>query len=119
MIARFLANFVAMTHFGVVMFIILGGLLVLRWPGLIWVHLPLAIWGVVIELFDWSCPLTPLENYLRKLGGSEGYSGGFVDHYIFPLLYPDGMSRKMQYVVGAIVLVINFAIYTRLFTRGR
>jgi hypothetical protein len=89
---RTLADLTVLLHFGFVLFVVVGGLLVLRWPRLRWMHLPAAVWGVLIEFFGWICPLTPLENHLRDLRGQSGYAGGFIDHYIVSVLYPEADS---------------------------
>ena len=106
-----LADLVVWIHLVFVVFVVLGGLLVMKRPGLIWIHLPAAIWGVVIELSGWICPLTPLENWLRHKGGEEIYYSDFVAHYLLPMLYPQGLTRRSQMVLGALVLVVNGAIY--------
>ena len=105
------ADLVIWIHFAFVVFVVLGGLLVMRWPRLIWVHLPAAMWGVIIELCGWICPLTPLENWLRRKGGGENYHSDFVAHYLLPMLYPQGLTRKSQITLGALVVVVNVAIY--------
>jgi hypothetical protein len=107
----FLADLVVALHFLFVLFVIFGGLLVLRWPRLAYVHLPVAAYGALIELVGWICPLTPLEKRLREQAGLEGYEGGFVEHYILPVLYPSGLNRGVQLVLGALVIGINFVIY--------
>jgi hypothetical protein len=107
----FLADLVVVAHFIFVLFVVFGGLLVLRWPKLAYVHLPVATYGALIELVGWICPLTPLEKRLREQAGLEGYEGGFVEHYILPLLYPSGLNRGVQLVLGALVIGINVAIY--------
>lgn len=96
-----------------------GGLLVLRWPRVAYLHIPAAIWGVAIELAGGICPLTPLENSLRQQAGGTGYSGGFIEHYILPILYPASLTRNIQLVLGALVLVVNVAIYVFVFRRGK
>jgi Protein of Unknown function (DUF2784) len=96
---------------------VLGGLLVLRWPWIAWPHIPAAIWGVLIEYTGWLCPLTPLENSFRMQGGDAGYSGGFIEHYIQPLLYPAGLTRSSQVVLGSIALILNLAAYGILISR--
>ena len=106
-----LADMVVLVHLGFVVFVVLGGLLVMKWPGLIWIHLPAVFWGVAIELSGWICPLTPLENWLRHKGGEENYQFDFVAHYLLPMLYPQGLTRRSQIVLGALVLVVNGAIY--------
>jgi Protein of Unknown function (DUF2784) len=114
---RTLADLIVALHFGFVLFVVLGGLFVLRWPRLLWVHLPAAVWGVLIEFFGWTCPLTPLENHLRQLGGEVGYSGGFIEHYIVAVLYPERLSRWTQVILGVLVLILNALVYRRVFTR--
>lgn len=109
--ARLLADVVLLLHAAFVLFVMLGALLVLRWPRLAWVHVPAVLWGAGIEFTGRVCPLTPLENHLRRLAGDEGYAGGFVEHYVFPVLYPDGLTRNAQLVLGVLVLVINVTVY--------
>lgn len=109
------ADLVVWIHLAFVVFVVLGGLLVMRWPRLIWVHLPAAMWGVIIELCGWICPLTPLENWLRREGGGENYHSDFVAHYLLPMLYPQGLTRKSQITLGALVVVVNVAIYGWIF----
>ena len=111
MLYRLLADLVVLVHSGFVLFVVLGGLLVLRWPRAAWVHLPAALWGAGIEFLGGICPLTPLENHLRRLGGEAGYTGGFVEHYVLPVLYPEGLTRGVQLVLGAFVLVLNIVVY--------
>jgi hypothetical protein len=109
------ATTIALLHLLFILFVLFGGLLVLRWPRLMWVHLPAAAWGVLIEFFGWWCPLTKWENYFLQAAGRAGYSGGFVSHYIMPVIYPAGLTRGMEVVLGAIVLVINLAVYVKVF----
>ena len=115
MLYRLLADAVLVLHLAFVLFVAVGGFLVLKWPRLAWVHLPVVIWGGLIELTGWICPLTPLENLLRKAGGEAGYAGGFIDHYIIALIYPEGLTRTMQIALGAMVFVVNTAIYVWVF----
>ncbi|MGH8130306.1 MAG: DUF2784 domain-containing protein [Steroidobacteraceae bacterium] len=119
MIYRFLADAVLVLHFAFIVFVVLGGLLVLRIPRLAWLHLPTVAWAALIEFFGWICPLTPLENRLRELGGQPGYAGGFIAHYVTALIYPAGLTRNSQYLLGALVVVINAAVYFRLWRRRR
>jgi Protein of Unknown function (DUF2784) len=112
-----LADLVLVVHLGFVLFVALGGLLVLRWPRLAWIHLPAAAWGALIEFTGGICPLTPLENRLRVLAGEAGYAGGFVEHYVTAVLYPDGLTRGAQVVLGVLVLLVNAVIYRRLLRR--
>ena len=116
---RALADFVVVVHIAFVAFVVLGGLLVLRQPRLAWLHLPAAAWGVMIEFAGWTCPLTPLENAFRERGGDAGYSGGFIEHYLLPVLYPAGLTRGIQFALGAAVLAINLAVYGLLLARRR
>ncbi|HCU13257.1 MAG TPA: DUF2784 domain-containing protein [Gemmatimonadetes bacterium] len=111
MIYRALADLVLVVHLAFVLFVVLGGLLVLRWPRLAWLHVPAAVWGVLIEYTGWICPLTPLENSLRERGGGAGYSGGFIEHYIQPVLYPAGLTRGTQIVLGSLALLVNLTAY--------
>lgn len=119
MLYRLLADLVVLVHFGFVLFVVLGGLLALRWPRATWLHLPTAIWGAGIEFAAGICPLTPLENHFRRLGGEGGYTGGFVEHYVLPVLYPDGLTREVQLVLGTFVVVLNLAVYTLVWRRAR
>lgn len=114
-----LADFVVIVHLSFVLFVILGGLLVLKWPWMIWVHIPAVVWGTIIEIIGGICPLTPLENWLRKLGGNNGYESGFIDHYVAPLLYPTHLTREGQILLGALVMITNLTIYVAIFLRNR
>ena len=116
---RLLADLVLILHAGFVVFVMLGALLVLRWPRIAWVHVPVTLWGAGIEFLGGICPLTPLENYWRQMAGDLGYPGGFVEHYVVSVLYPDGLTRRVQLVLGALVLVVNGAIYARVLWRTR
>ena len=116
---RWAAEAVVVLHFLFVLFVVLGGLLVLRWPRLAWFHLPAAIWGGAIELTGLICPLTPLEKWLREAGGLAAYEGGFIAHYILPVLYPAGLTRGTQVALGVAVTLLNAAIYMALWRRRR
>lgn len=100
-------------------FVVLGGLLVLRWPRIIWLHIPAVLWGALIEFAGWICPLTPLENRLRRQQGGTGFQGDFIAHYILPVLYPQGLTRRDQLFLGALALAINLAIYAWMFLKRR
>lgn len=108
---RILAGSVVAIHLAFVLFVALGGLLVWRWRRLAWAHLPAVAWGVWIELSGGVCPLTPLENHLRRLGGETAYGGDFVGHYLLPMLYPEGLSRGVQAALAGGVLALNAAAY--------
>ena len=107
-----LADATVLLHLTFVLFVVLGGLAVLRWPRMAWLHLPAAAWGVLIEFAGWICPLTPLENWFRRRAGQSGYEGGFIEHYVTALLYPAGLSRTTQWILGGLALAVNVAIYT-------
>ncbi len=119
MIYRALGDLVLVVHLAFVVFVVLGGLLVLRWPWMAFLHIPAAIWGVLIEYSGWICPLTPLENSFRRRGGEAGYSGGFIEHYIQPVLYPGGLTRGTQIVLGSLALLVNFAAYALVIARWK
>ncbi|MBI4502019.1 MAG: DUF2784 domain-containing protein [Gemmatimonadetes bacterium] len=119
MLFRWLADFVLLLHLAFVAFVVLGGVLVLRRPRLAWVHLPAAVWGVLIEYAGWVCPLTPLEILFRQRGGGAGYSGGFIEHYVTSTLYPEGLTRGVQILLGTVVLLGNLSIYLSLLIRHR
>lgn len=108
---RLLADLTVVAHGLFIVFVVLGGLLVLRWPRVAWVHVPCAIWGVLIEITGWICPLTPLENRFRRLAGEGGYGGGFIETYLLPLIYPGGLTREVQLVMGGLVVVVNASVY--------
>jgi hypothetical protein len=114
-IFRILADAVLVAHLAFVLFVGLGGLLVLRWPRLAWVHLPALAWGAWIELSGRICPLTPLEVTLRERGGEAGYAGGFIDHYVMMWMYPEGLTRSTQIAIAIGLFVSNTAIYAYLF----
>jgi hypothetical protein len=114
-----LADLVLVVHGLFVLFVVLGGLLVLRWPRLAWIHLPVAVWGVLVEFASIVCPLTPLENALRRRAGQGGYSGGFIEHYVTAALYPDGLTRGTQIALGILVLGFNAFVYRRVLSRRR
>jgi hypothetical protein len=114
-----LADLVLVVHLGFVLFVALGGLLVLRRPRLAWAHLPAAVWGVLIEYSGWTCPLTPVENALRERSGAAGYAGGFIDYYVTGAVYPEGLTRAQQMALGTLALLVNALCYRRLWLRAR
>lgn len=114
MIATIAADIVVLLHLGFILFVVVGGLAVLRWPRLALLHLPAVIWGALIELTGWICPLTPIENRLRAAADGVAYSGGFIDRYIMPIVYPSGLTRDMQLGLAAAVIVVNFVLYGKL-----
>jgi hypothetical protein len=116
---RFLADLVVGLHFVFVVFVVAGGLLVLRWPKLAYLHLPVAVYGAAIEFIGWICPLTPLENSLRRQAGESGYSTGFIEHYLLPILYPSALTRDIQFLLGLLVIAVNLGVYAYVFGRAR
>ncbi|MBF0625618.1 MAG: DUF2784 domain-containing protein [Magnetococcales bacterium] len=124
MIYRLMADGVVSVHILFVLFVLFGGLLLTRWPGLVWVHVPSAIWGAAIEFGGWICPLTHLENHLRRLSHQEGYTTSFVEHYLLPVIYPDlwfptGFPAWGFTLIGCGVILLNGVIYRRLWRRRR
>ena len=111
MIYSIAADGVLLLHLAFILFAVLGGLLVLRHPSLLPVHLAAVLWGVGIEMVGWICPLTPLENFLREQGGETGYTGGFIEHYLALLLYPENLTIELRYVLGMSLVVVNLIIY--------
>jgi uncharacterized protein DUF2784 len=115
---RILADATAIAHFAFVIFVAFGGLLVLRWRKLAWIHLPAAIWGAVIEIMNWSCPLTTYENLFRVRGGMQGYGDDFIAYHLFRWIYPAGLTRTMQFAIAVFVVAINTFVYARVFRRS-
>ncbi|MGE0703224.1 MAG: DUF2784 domain-containing protein [Vicinamibacterales bacterium] len=114
-----LADAIVLVHFAFVLFVLLGGLLVLSRPWTAWLHLPAALWGAWIEFAGWICPLTPIENWLRSVGGGQTYDASFVDRYVVSILYPPALTRDVQWTLGAVVLAINAAVYFLVWRRYR
>lgn len=106
-----LADALVLGHLLFVAFAIAGGFLLARWPKLVWLHLPAAAWGAIIEFTGWICPLTPLENRLRMLGGGSAYGGGFIERYLLPILYPENLTLPIQQVLGGVVVGVNLVAY--------
>ncbi len=111
MLPQLLADLTLITHLLFIIFVILGALLVIKWRWLIWIHLPCAIWGALLEINYWICPLTHLENYFRRQANEAGYTGGFIEHYLIPIIYPPGLTPGLQLAIGIFVILINFVIY--------
>ena len=116
---RTAADLVLVVHFAFILFVGLGGLLALRWPRAAWLHVPVALYGALIEFVGFTCPLTPLEVALRRRGGQAGYSGGFIEHYVTAALYPEGLTRPVQVAIGVGVLLLNAAVYAIVWRRWR
>jgi hypothetical protein len=112
---RLLIDIVIIFHLVFIIFVVFGGLLLLvdrRWA---LIHLPAAVWGALVEFMDFFCPLTPLENWLRKIGGRTVYMDDFIEHYLLPVIYPIGLTPSIQVMLGFFVIVINFLVYLLVF----
>lgn len=114
-----MADAVVLVHLGFILFVLFGGLLALRWPRAAWLHIPAAAWGAAVELGGRVCPLTPLENSLRRASGAAGYPGGFVEHYVIPLIYPGALTRELQLILGAGVILLNVGVYVFVWRKWR
>ncbi|MEA3404445.1 MAG: DUF2784 domain-containing protein [Pseudomonadota bacterium] len=113
------ADFIVLIHFAFIAFVLAGGLLAFKWRWLVWLHIPAVIWGSLIVMVGWICPLSPLEYWLRQLGAGEAYSDSFIDHYLTPVIYPAGFTDEMKIAMGIIVLVINVVVYTIFLVRRK
>ena len=116
---RMLADALLVGHLAFVLFVVFGGALVLLWPRLAWLHVPAVFWGALVELTGWVCPITPLENVLRNAAGQAGYAGGFVEHYVVALLYPEGLTHGTQLIFALLVIALNAVFYGTLVSRAR
>ena len=119
MLNRFAADAVLVLHLLFILFVVAGALLVLRWPRMAWLHLPAAAWGTFVEATGRICPLTTLENVLRRQAGLEGYTDSFVEHYLVPVIYPAGLTRDIQWWLAAVVVVTNVVCYSYILRRRR
>ncbi|MNI28569.1 hypothetical protein D3C73_823500 [compost metagenome] len=119
MLYRIAADGLVLFHLLFILFVLFGGLLALKWPRVILLHLPAVAWGVAVEMFHLICPLTDWENAMRQAAGQTGYGGGFIEHYIWPMIYPAGLTPTIQLGLGSVVLAINLAVYFRLIRRWR
>lgn len=108
---RLLADIVLLLHAAFVAYTLFGGLLVLRFPKLLWLHLPVLLWGVAVQWADWICPLTPLENSLRSLAGESGYPGDFLEFWILRILYPEHLTIELRYLLGILLIAFNVVVY--------
>jgi len=115
---RLMADIVVVIHFAFTIFVLLGGILTIWWRKVVWLHIPAAVWAAFIEFAGWICPLTPLENRLRFKGGEAGYPGGFVEEYILPVIYPAGLTREIQIILGILVITVNLVIYWKVFHKA-
>lgn len=116
---RIVADAVLIVHFAFILFVVFGGVLLLRWPRIAWLHVPAVFWAAVVELTGWICPLTPLENTLRRSAGQPAYAGDFVEHYLLALIYPEGLTRGTQMLLALLVIAVNALFYSVLLSRSR
>ena len=116
---QLLADALVVVHFLFIVFVVIGGIFVLRRPWLALVHLPSAVWGAAVELCGWVCPLTPLENYLRWLGGGIAYRGDFIEYYLISLIYPENLTATMQHIFGMLVIAVNIIFYILVIRKQR
>jgi len=114
-----LADAVAIVHLLFVLFVVAGGVLAMRWPTVAWVHVPAAVWGVLVEVMGWGCPLTPLEDHLRTLGGPAAAHGDFVARYVLPVLYPERLTPTVQRGLAVFVISVNVVVYAFVIRRRR
>ena len=119
MLYRFAADLMLVLHFGFIAFVVVGAVAIMRWPKLAWLHVPAAAWGAWIEISGGICPLTTLENRFRLSAGGEGYATSFVEYYLLPVIYPGGLTRTVQLVLAAAVIIINVSLYTYVLRRAR
>ena len=119
MIYSFLADLLVLFHLVFILYVIAGALLIFKWPKTLWLHLPACFWGMTVEFTGWICPLTPWEIRLRRLAGEEGYTGSFIEHYLIPIIYPSGLTREVQMVLGGTVLIVNLSLYTLILIKRR
>jgi hypothetical protein len=113
MIYHLLASLTVLAHLGFILFVVAGGFLLVRWQRFWPVHLGCAAWGAYTEFTGAICPLTPLENHFRRLAGEAGYAGGFIEHYIWPMIYPAGLTEGVQTSLGLVVVSVNLLAYAR------
>ena len=106
-----LADAMVILHSAFIVFVVLGALTAYRWPKMVWAHIPCALWGAWIEITGGICPLTPFEVRLRRMGGTDGYAGGFIEHYLVPIIYPAGLTRADQLLLGGLVVAVNLSAY--------
>ena len=119
MLNRLAADAVLVLHLLFILFVVAGAVLVMRWPKVAWLHLPAAAWGTFVEATGRICPLTTLENLLRRQAGLEGYTDSFVEHYLVPVIYPAGLTRDIQWWLAAVVVVTNVVCYSYILRRRR
>ena len=118
MIYSFLADLLMLFHLVFILYVMAGALLIFKWPKTLWLHLPSCFWGMTVEFTGWICPLTTWEIQLRRLAGEEGYTGSFIEQYLIPIIYPSGLNREIQMLLGSTVLIVNLSLYTLILIKG-
>ena len=119
MLYQISADLIVVLHFSFVLFVLFGGFLLIKWPRLMWLHLPSVAWGIFVEFSGWICPLTPLENWLRAQAGEATYAGDFIVRSLSSILYPDALTHEIQLILGTALLIVNLAIYRWLWRTSR
>jgi hypothetical protein len=119
MLFRLLADVTLLLHASFILFVVFGALLAIRWRRVMWLHIPACVWAAALEVFGLLCPLTPLENALGRAGGRVGYSDGFLDHYLIPLIYPTGLTPQLQTLLAVLLLLLNGGLYWYVLRRRR
>lgn len=121
MFERIIADFVVIIHLLFIVFVVAGGMLAIKHNWVMWLHIPAFVWGVLISFFGWTCPLTPIENEFRARAGTGGYDGGFIEHYILGIIYPERLLGDLPptifMAIGFLVLLINIYVYWKLFKK--
>ena len=117
MVYRILADAVVLLHFLFILFVVAGGLLAFYRTYIALLHLPAVLWGAYVEFSGTICPLTPLENHFSRMAGSDGYSSGFIDHYLLPVIYPAALTQQIQILLGLFVVTVNVLLYLLVFRR--
>lgn len=119
MIYQILVDLLVVLHGLFILYVLLGALLNYKYPRLMRLHIPVVIWGVLVEYFHWICPLTPLEKHFRTLAGNGSYEGDFIEHYLVPIIYPENLTDEFQFVFGSLVVIINGVLYGLLIVRWK
>ncbi|MCK5002875.1 MAG: DUF2784 domain-containing protein [Gammaproteobacteria bacterium] len=119
MLYQIAVDLIVLLHLAFIVFALAGGLLIFKWRWLIWLHIPAALWASVMVIMRWICPLTPIENKLRQAAGLEAYSNSFIEQYLIPVIYPQGLNRETFIAMGVVVIVINVVVYTILFIKRK
>lgn len=119
MLARITADVVLLTHLAFIVFAVFGGLLVIRKAWIAWLHVPAMLWAVWVVAAHRECPLTAIENHFLHAAGQSGYDGGFIEHYLLPLIYPPGLTESQQTVIAGLLGIWSVAVYVVAYRRRR